>query len=255
MTSPQKIAFKNSRNLTLVGMLWKAPSNALVIMAHGSGSNKQARGLFEPIAQALQQKKYNVLTFDFSGHGESDDDVLTIQKSIDDLHSAIAYAKREGYKRFALFGHSLGALTCLKAYSPEIETMVLLGPLTGPVFWKWEDMCTPEQLQEVREKGYITEIVNDGLRVEIKHDGNLLKEISELDQRQLLSRITCPILIIHGDGDPQERDLLAATQKGISLLPQHSELKIIPKADHIFVKNAPQVIEYTVNWYSKYFPV
>ena len=253
MNDIQKVTFKNSKNLTLVGVLWKASSDAVIILAHGSGSNKRARGVFEPLAQALQKHGYNVLSFDFSGHGESDDAIVNMQGYIDDLRSAIAFAKKEGYARIALFGHSYGALAALKVYNSDIQAIVLLGALAGPVIWRWEDMLTPEQLQDVYQKGYMSEQVDDGLRAIIQHDKNTFKEIADIDQKQLLSAIECPVLFIHGDADTVEQDLLVMTQKALTLLPKGSQLVIIPGASHTFVDHVPQVIEQAVNWYGKHF--
>jgi pimeloyl-ACP methyl ester carboxylesterase len=72
----------------------------------------------------------SALASDFSGCGESDDDSLPVAKQVDDLRSAIARA--QGFQRIGLFGNSLGTLICLRAYSPEIATMILMGAVTIP---------------------------------------------------------------------------------------------------------------------------
>ena len=251
----KKVSFKNSRNLTLIGTLWEAPSQAIIIMAHGSGSNRFAKGLFNSIAEALQKENYNILSFDFSGHGESENDVLTVKKSIDDLVSAIAFVKEKGYKKIALLGHSLGALACLEAFSPEIETMILIGALTGPVQWKWEDMCSAEQINSMYRTGYIAAEVNDGLRKLVKIDGNLLKDIQAINQKKLLSKIVCPVLIIHGDSDQQERDLLESSKKGLAYLSPSSQLKIMQGANHTFLDVSNKVIGLIKEWLPDYLPL
>jgi len=249
-----KISFKNSRNLTLIGTLWEAQSNAIVVMAHGSGSNRFSRGLFEQIARALQQQQYNILAFDFSGHGESDDDIFNTQKSIDDLNAALDYVKAQGYQHIALFGHSFGSLSCLKAFSPDIKTMVLLGSLMGPVKWRWEEHYTPEQLQQIKNNRYITSEVNDGLRAIIKTDLAIFDEILAIDQNQLLSNVTCPVLIMHGDADQDELDLFDFARKGLPLLRDGSELVIIHGASHLFLDHVKQVISLTKTWLHDNFP-
>lgn len=251
----QNISFKNSRNLTVAGTLWAASPQAIVIMVHGSGSNRFAHGLFTKIAHALQKDNYSVLSFDFSGHGESEDAIFTLKQSIDDVESAMAFAKAQGYTRIALLGHSLGAYACLEAYRPSIETMILLGALTGPVQWKWEELCSPEQVAAMNKTGYISAEINDGLRNTVKIDGNLLNDIQAIAQEEFLPKVTCPILIIHGDVDKQERDLLLFSQKGLTYLSAPSQLKIIPGADHKFLAVVPETIAFMKEWFSKYFPV
>ena len=251
----RKVTFKNSRNITLVGSLWPSPSNAIIIMAHGSGGNRFARGLFESIALSLQNEGYNVLSFDFSGHGESEDDIITVKKAIDDLPSAIAFVKQQGYTRIALLGHSLGAYACLASYTPQIETMVLLGALTGPVIWHWENFCSPEELIAMKKNGYISSEVNDGLRKEIKVDADLLKDIAEIDQKKILTKITCPVLIIHGDTGQQELDLLEYSKKGLQFLSKDSKLIIIHGASHLFTNRISEVTNLVQKWYKIHFPL
>ena len=251
----KKIFFKNSKNLNLVGSLWPSSSDAIIIMAHGSGGNRFAKGLFEKIAEDFQNHGYNVLSFDFSGHGESDDAIENMPNSIDDLKSAISYVKKEGYERIALFGHSYGAFICLKCFSQDIETMILLGPLTGPVNWNWESICTPEQIIEMNKIGYIEYPINDGLRKTIKFDANLFREIAEINQEETIKQITSPVLIIHGDGDKEELDLLNFSKKAISLLPKKSELQLIKGASHNFLNHTNEVINLSINWLKTYLPI
>jgi pimeloyl-ACP methyl ester carboxylesterase len=248
------VNFKNSKNISLVGSLWQTDSDAIIVMAHGSGSNRFARGLYEKLAIALQAEHYNVLSFDFSGHGESGDVIFNTQRSVEDLEAALQYVRNQGYKRIALFGHSFGSLTCLKFFSPDIETMILLGALTGPVNWKWKEYYTPEQLQQIEKDGYITSEVNDGLRATIKTDVHVFQEILSINQQELLKHVTCPVLMIHGD-DQDEQNLLEFSKKALSLLPAGSELKIIPGASHIFLDHSNEVIKLSKDWYSKHFPL
>ena len=249
------VSFINSNNLKIVGSLWKAPSTSIVIMAHGSGSNRYARGLFEKIAIALQAEDYNVLSFDFSGHGASDDAIFNTVHAIDDLQAAIKYSKVQGYKKIALFGHSFGALPCLEVSSQDIKTMILLGALVGPVDWKWKENYTAEQLQQIYKDGYITTPVNDGPRATIKTDVHIFDEILAIDQKKLLGKVHCPVLIIHGAADQGEKDLLVFSQRAMSLLPAGSELKIIHGAGHLFLDHIRQVITLTKQWLTQHFPV
>lgn len=251
----KEISFKNSRNQTLTGTLWQAPSKALIIMAHGSANNRFAKGLFPQIAEALQKENYNVLSFDFSGHGTSEGDVLTIKKSVDDLASAIAFGKERGYQKIALVGHSLGALTCLEAWTPEVRTMILISALTGPVKWQWDTRLTKEQFDEMQTTGYITVKVNDGLRETLKVDGNLLNDIKAVDQKALLSKITCPVRIIHGNADQDELELYVESKKAMEWLPKSSELKVVDGATHDFLNSSDKARELVKAWLLRYFPL
>ena len=106
-----RVTFRNSRGLQLVGDLVPAGASpvpgdptpagdrALVVMAHGFASDRHSRGRFPRIAAALAGAGLASLAFDFAGCGESDDDVLTLDHQIDDLHAAIAHARSLGYER------------------------------------------------------------------------------------------------------------------------------------------------------------
>jgi pimeloyl-ACP methyl ester carboxylesterase len=224
----------------------------MVIMAHGSCSNRFSQGLFKQLATKLSKQGCNVLAFDFSGHGESDDDVISLEKAASDVEAAIAFVKQKGFSRLVLLGHSLGAYACLQAFCPEVETILLLGGLTGPVVWKWEDMCSLEQLKEAREKGYITNYIRDGLRESVRVDAGLLSEILAINQVLMLKPITCPVFIIHGDADQQELDLLALSKKALPLLPTQSKLQVIHGASHAFTAHMDEVYHLVYDWLKIY---
>jgi alpha/beta superfamily hydrolase len=62
-------------------------------------SSKYSKGRFERLATAFNKSGYSALLFDFSGCGESDDDILTVEKEVDDLKHAIEFVKSKGYKK------------------------------------------------------------------------------------------------------------------------------------------------------------
>src|SRR3954464_4188743 len=144
-----RVTFPNLRGLSLVRVLSPADSVAAVILCHGYAGHRRRRNRFPLIAEALSLAGYNCLAFDFSGCGESDDDLLTIDGEVDDLRSAIAYVQSLGLHRIALYGSSLGSLICLLNYSDAIQTMILVGAVTGPIDYDWTRYYSPEQLEEV----------------------------------------------------------------------------------------------------------
>jgi pimeloyl-ACP methyl ester carboxylesterase len=250
-----RVTFFNSRRLTLVGNFFPSTSAASVILAHGFTSDKSSRGRFARIAQALNDSAYNVLAFDFSGCGESDDDSLTVAKQVDDLRSAIAYVQSRGFRHIALWGHSLGSRICLQAYSPEVATLVLTGAATGPMYYRWEDYYSPEQLRKLVETGYLTVRLSEGPRREVVIEAQMLKDFGEFDQATVLSRIQCPVLIIHGDADEEERQLLELSRRGLHYLPGGSRLEIVHGANHSFMDQIDRVIELGQAWLLEHLPL
>ena len=253
--SEKTISFKNSKDVNLTASLWAAESESVVILAHGSGSNRYANGRFKGLAQALQQNGYDVLSFDFSGHGQSDDYVFDTATSVEDVKAVIAYAKSQGYKKIALFGHSFGALSCFKALSSSIDTMISLGGVSGPVEWPWKPSYNPEQLEKIYQDGYITAPINDGLREVVKCSISVFDDIKAIDQIQLFKAITFPVFFIHGDADSEEQKLTKFSEQALPLLSRGSEVKIISGANHNFFDHMPEVISATTSWLEKHMPI
>jgi pimeloyl-ACP methyl ester carboxylesterase len=249
----EQVSFKNSRGLKLVGDLYRAPTDNIIIMAHGFMNDRSSQGRFEQVAERLNEEKYNVLKFDFSGCGESDQDIIELDKEIDDLKSAIDFAKEEGFKKIALFGNSLGGLVCLKAYNPEISSMVLTGPITDSMNYDWEKFYSEEKMQELKNKGYLT-MGNEktGYR---KISKEMLDAFSQIDQKELLKGVNCPILIIHGDRGEEEKELLERSKKALKILPNSSKLKVVEGAAHGIRDKYHIVVELTVDWFLNNFKI
>ncbi|MBU3941755.1 MAG: alpha/beta hydrolase, partial [Nanoarchaeota archaeon] len=193
---------------------------------------------------------YNILSFDFSGCGESDDDTLTVEKQVDDLNSAIKFVKSKGYQNIGLFGHSLGGLISLKCFTPEIVTMVLWAPVTNKIKYRWDKRYSKEQLQELEDKGYLTLIRDKGVRRKILIDKRMLAYRESIDQKDLLNNVNCPIMIIHGNKD--ESVPYTDSQDVIKLLSSDSELEIIDGANHGFYNHLDILIDLTKKWFIKH---
>ncbi|GAU76282.1 alpha/beta hydrolase [Fusibacter sp. 3D3] len=248
----EKITLKNSRELKLVGNIYKAGDESLVIMCHGFASDQYANGRFEKLAGALNEQGISALSFDFSGCGESDDESLTADKLSDDLTTVIDYVKTLGYKKIALFSHSLGAFISLKAYSKDIQTMVLLGPLTGALNFKSDEFYTAEQLEDLKEKGCFTIKSENHIRTEVVVDKQLPLDIAQINQKELFGNLGCPILMIHGDQGEMEHTLFPSSKEAIKLLSDDSTLVVIEGASHSFVEKYDKVVKLSVDWILNY---
>lgn len=248
----QKVNFKNSRNQNLVGNLYLADNESIIIMAHGFTGDKSEWGRFDKTAEALNKAGYNVLAFDFSGSGESDDDSLSVDKQVDDLNCAIRFVSDKGFKELGLLGLSLGGLVSLKVYSSEkkIKTMVLWAPVTAKKENYAKKKFGPEELKELKEKGYITKIMEAGIRKKIIIDKQMIYNRESVNQKELLSNIDCPVLIIHGDKD--ESVPLEDSKNAIRYLSSDSKLEIIKGATHDFTEQIDNIIDLTTKWFRDY---
>jgi pimeloyl-ACP methyl ester carboxylesterase len=248
----ERVSFKNSRELTLVGNLYPSASETIIIMCHGFMSNKYSKGRFEKLVSSFNRLGFSALAFDFSGCGESDDDILAVEKEVDDLRAAILFAKSKGYKKIAVYGHSLGTLICLKAYTQEIIAMALTGALTDSMKYNWYDFFTKEQMKQLEEKGYIIEYTSEKIREKTVIDNQTLIDFELIDQKELLRNVRCPVLIIHGDNGEEENLLCERSKKAMALLSGDSKLEIINGANHSFIEHFDIVIKLVSDWFEKH---
>jgi pimeloyl-ACP methyl ester carboxylesterase len=77
----------------------------------------------------------------------------------------------------------------------------------------------------------------------------LLDECGSFDQRELLRPVQCPVLIIHGDGDEEERKLLAQSGRGVEMLPPGSRLVVLPGANHRMEGRLDEIVELAKEWF------
>jgi esterase/lipase len=248
----EKINFENSRGLNLVGDFYKLNSKKIIIMCHGFTADRHENGRFDRIAKALNSEGYNILNFDFSGSGESDNDSINVEKELSDFKSVVHYVKDMGMKKIGAFGHSLGGLVCLKTNLPEIQTMVLTAPVTNKKENYGQRKFTKEQLVEFDEKGYATKIrpKDKYFRETIIIDKKIISERENLNQQELLSKIKSPVLIIHGDKDTVID--LQNSKDAMGYLSKDSKLEILSNDGHDFSINENKLISLTKNWFNKY---
>lgn len=250
-----RVEFRNSRGLRLVGNQHAAESDAGIVLAHGFTSDKSALGRFDILSEALNKTGYNVLAFDFSGCGESDPEILAAHNMVDDLRCAIGFLQTRGITRIALYGHSLGGLICLKCASSDIVTMVLSGTATDKMDYNWKEYYSEAQLTELKRQGYFRTADRTGKERTIGRQ--MLMDFEEIDQQSLLRNVACPVLLIHGNNrdDGEELLLLERSQRGMEFLPQGSHLEIIEEANHTFLSHWQTVVSLALEWYLAHIPI
>lgn len=244
----ERILFNNSRGLYLVGDFYPAASDKVVIMSHGMGGDRHEGGKFDELAALLQASGINILKYDFTGSGESQDTIITPTNEKDDLQSALELMKRKGFKDIGLLGFSFGGYISLSSYHErEIKTLVLWSPVTNRMTDP-ESYYGDEGVRELRGKGFITRI-REGVRPRILIGNDVFNEWHAINQQELLSRIKCPILILHGSEDT--RIPLSDSQSAINYLPSQSKLEVIEGAGHTYDGCTEKVVESSLDWFKK----
>ena len=193
------MTFKNRRGDTLSGVLHHPaggkPKGA-VILCHGMDSDKNSEKLIY-LGRALAQQGMFALRFDFSYVGESSGkfEDITYSGELDDLRAAYALVGNDSPGKTAIFGSSMGGTVALlfAAEQTDIAALVTLAaPLHPENFPK--RMLTAAQVEEWRHRGFM---YFNGRRLNVA----LLEDLESLNVAMVAKKISCPVLILHGDAD------------------------------------------------------
>lgn len=122
---------RTSDGLMLRG--WYFPTEArrhLIVLVHGMG---ESRLEMAALGRDLHACDYDILMFDFRGHGQSDPSRLFMgRRERGDLRAVLAWAHDEGFSedRIGWLGYSMGASTLLMeaAQNPNIRVAVMDSP-------------------------------------------------------------------------------------------------------------------------------
>jgi pimeloyl-ACP methyl ester carboxylesterase len=214
----------------------------MVILAHGFYNNKDAY-LFENIANKIAAH-YDLISFDFRGHGESSGFFSWTADEPNDLAAVLAYAKEQGYAQIGIVGFSLGAAVAIIEASRNkiIDSVIAVSAPSD--FWQinfhfWE----PEMLSDLK--------LNLGIKGKGKfiRPGSLLKKkIKPID---VVSDIApAPIYFIHG-----EKDWIIKPEHSKKLFTKARDPKkllIVEQAGHaekIFDLNPDEFIKECLMWF------
>jgi len=165
----------------------------LVIIAPGFYNNKDTV-LFEEIAVVLH-KSYDIIAFDFRGHGKSTGLFSWTAHEPRDLRTVVAYAKKEGYARVGALGFSLGASTTLieAARNTDIDSVIAVSGVSDFLkinahFWE------PDMLEDLK-----VNIGKKGKGKGVRPGNPFLPKVRPLDVVQGIS--PRPVLFVHGKED------------------------------------------------------
>ena len=240
----KKVFLKNSRGLKLAADFYQSKSKSAIILSHGFLGDRHEWGKFDKTAEVLNNAGYNVVTFDFSGCGESDDAKITLAKQVEDLRSVISSLRNSGITEIGMLGLSNGALVSLLAYDENIKSIVLWNPSTTS---KSPDrILERKEIIEARDWGYSAITIPNARRQRVLVDSQFLVEKQRVNQKTLLERINCPVLIIQGEKD--EVNPVNEAKSAITYL-KKSKLEIIPGEGHDLKLSLDRVISFTLDWF------
>jgi len=237
----EKISFTNSRGDTLSGVLHHAEKHSArgaVILCHGMESDKKSEKLVF-LSRELARRGVLTLRFDFSYVGESSGkfEDITYSGEVEDLQAAYALLGSRDAGKTAILGSSMGGTVALMfaAREPTAAALVTISAPLHPE--KFPDrILTPAQLRDWRERGFT---LYNGQRLNV----TLLQDLESIDVRACARKVTCPVLILHGDADD-----VVPVEEAYELhecLTSPKRLSILQGADHRF--SNPETMRRTVS--------
>ena len=214
-------------HLTLHGWFLPSPdSEQVIIMLHGAESNRSDPGVnMMGIAAELIANDYNVLMFDFRGHGESEGDRLSAgYHERKDLLGAVDFVQERGFEQIGVLGFSMGAATALMGTAEETNIDCIVADSS---FADMTGIMEREFTERTKFPGFFLTPVLFMVNIMYGVDFKAVKPVENVPE--IAPR---PILFIHGEEDdftPLDHAyrLYEASQN------PDDALWIVPGADHV----------------------
>jgi pimeloyl-ACP methyl ester carboxylesterase len=221
----------------------------VILIAHGFKGYKDY-GMFPRIARAMADRGLIAHRFNFSHSGMTNaletfqrPDLFekdTWNKQVFDYRAvigAVDHGALEGRGLpYVMFGHSRGGVSALLTagrFADDIALARLVGVVTAAAPSTCNSL-TREQAEELLEAGFLvspSSRTGQALRI---GKGFLTEQREDPQSHDLLAlagRITCPVLVIHGENDPT---VPATCAHRIAAACRQTTVRIISGADHVY---------------------
>lgn len=213
-------------------------ADTLVVFAHGIFSDKRGDGRFDRLSARLLNSSFDVIRFDFRGHGESPipSEKFTVSGALTDYLSILDWADSQNYDNIAVIGSSFGgSIVLLERLLPnprQLVSIVLLNPVIdygitfiNPVLNWGREIFGDEKIEKIRKEGKA--ILIDDFEGSI----DFFNELCLIHPDLGFNEISSPLLVLHGDRD--EKVPLETIEK-LSHKNSNITLDIVVGARHAF---------------------
>ena len=246
MDREERVSFSNRRGQTLKGILHLPEGSdvhAAVILCHGMESNKESEKLVS-LSRTLAERGILALRFDFACAGESSGkfEEITYSGEVEDLKAAFNFILRYQVKKIGILGSSMGGAVALlfAAKEKKVTALVTIAAPAHPEKITGK-ILTQEGIKQWRQAGFVT---YHGRRINV----SLLDDLQKINVPEATKKISCPVLIIHGDADetvPVEEAYQLYTQ-----LTSPKRICILKGADHRLSNPylLEKALEESINW-------
>ncbi len=198
----------------------------VVLLAHDFLTDRRGLdGHLDQVSAAYREAGLATLAIDFSGMGQSDDAVITLGGQAEDLRAVSGWLAQRGYTQQAIHANGFGATAALVGRPEQVRTAVLVGAVVGPQSILWEEVFSPEQLDELARHG-LTRIVDDNPNPRAWNvlSKETLADVSMQDPATTMADAPWPVLMMYGVLASEMPDAAAPAAEGFPLLPDGSQL-------------------------------
>jgi len=253
VTEWQKMRFKNSRGLSLAGLLYSPAgrNGPVVIVCHGFTGSKEGGGSAKIMGEELGARGYNTLLFDFSGNGDSEGlfENITLSSQVDDLKNAVDWCVETGMGPVFTMGRSFGGTTviCHGAVDSRVA-----GVCTWAAPARLVGLFTEFAEGPVDDEGDLYVLAGEEGITYLRQA--FFDDLERFDIPALAGRISPrPLLVIQGDKD----DVVNPDDAGLIFngAGEPKEIMYIPGADHQFSQHHRQVWDACYTWLKRYTAV
>lgn len=188
-----EVSIPTVRRRQLFGWLLPVPNaTRTLVILHGWGGNAEQ---MLPMAAPFHEAGFNVLLIDARNHGGSDADTFSsLPRFAEDLGMAIGWIKQHHPEKtgcVAVLGHSVGAGAALfeASRNPDIAAVISVSAFAHPA------EVTAASVRHLHLPRPVIGLIVRYVEWLIGHRFDTIAPLNTV------SRITCPVLLVHGTAD------------------------------------------------------
>ena len=171
--------------------------DGVVIIAHGGFRSKNL--FVKALLAAWLSEKFDVIGFDFRGHGESGGVFTGDGKSVKDLEVIIDYAHQKGYQKVGVYGRSMGGWTAIleAVDNHDVDAIVIAGMPPG-FYSEVPEFKGKIKLLRLFGASYVMKLL---MGVRFKYFDDIKSAYNEIHNVSTTQK-TIPLLILYNESDP-----------------------------------------------------
>jgi pimeloyl-ACP methyl ester carboxylesterase len=218
-----------------------------LIFANGFPDNILESHIIIASARYFSEKGYAFLRFNPRGRWPSKGTFtkMDVSDTVEDLRNAIMFARRKGFEKIGLIGHSLGGVASILVPKKYVRA-VALWEASSPKYLQ-KIWTTVKMKSQMKMRGFA---VHEDFGIVV--GSRMYNEFGKLgDISESVHKIGVPVLIITGTTSKFMTNL---SKRYFKAAPEPKELRIIPKANHTFdnLVHEQKLFGYTLDWFNKW---